>query len=373
MKILVDVMGGDNAPLELLKGAVMAAEAFDATITILGDETVIHTVAVENGIDLTRDNLEVVHTEDVITMEDAALSVVREKNRSSMAIGLKMLAEGKGDAFVSAGNTGALHAGSSLIVRRIRGIQRSAIATVLPMQVPTLLVDSGANIEVDPSHLCNFALLGSVYMRKIFGIESPRVGLLNNGAERTKGTKKLQETYEMLEADPDINFIGNIEGKDVPFGKCDVLVTDGFTGNILLKSIEGLGSFLMGKLKGLFLQNVVTKMSALTMKKGIKALKNEFNASEYGGAPLLGLTKPVIKAHGSSDARAIYNAIRQAIDFVDTDVIVEIARGLQRRQERAAAEAAEAVSKLSADASDAPSGTDAPARDDNMSEEDAHA
>ena len=338
MKILIDVMGGDHAPAEIVRGAVEAAGEIDATVVMIGDESQIRALGMENGWDLERENIEIVHAEDVITMEDSALSVVREKNHSSMAVGLKMLSEGQGDAFVSAGNTGALHAGSSLIVRRIRGIQRSAIATVLPMQTPMLLIDSGANVEVETSHLCQFALIGSIYMNKVFGIESPRVGLLNNGSESTKGTKKLIEAYAMLSADRDINFIGNIEGKDVPFGHCDVLVTDGFTGNVLLKAMEGLGSFMMGKMKGLFMQNLVTKVSALPVRRGVKALKKEFDASEYGGAPLLGLAKPVIKAHGSSDAAAIRAAIRRAIDFADTGVTVEIARRIVARSEREAAE-----------------------------------
>lgn len=326
MRILVDVMGGDHAPSEIVQGAVWAAAETDATIVMIGNESQIRALGMENGWELDRANIEIVHTEEVITMEDSALSVVREKHRSSMAVGLKMLSEGQGDAFVSAGNTGALHAGSSLIVRRIRGVKRSAIATVLPMQTPTLLIDSGANVEVEPAHLCQFALLGSIYMNKIFGIETPRVGLLNNGIEKTKGSKKLVETYARLEEDPDIHFVGNIEGKEIPFGRCDVLVTDGFTGNVLLKTLEGLGTFMMGKMKGLFMQNLVTKVSALSVRRGVRELKKEFDASEYGGAPLLGLTKPVIKAHGSSDAAAIRSAICRAIDFAETGVTLEIAR-----------------------------------------------
>ncbi len=334
MKILLDAMGGDNAPAEMVRGAVQAAETYDADIVLIGDEERIRTAATELQLDLNKKNLQIVHAPSAVDMEDSALSVVREKSDSSMALGLHMLSEGQGDAFVSAGNTGALHAGSSLIVRRIRGIRRSAIASVLPFEKPVLLVDSGANIEVDPSHLHQFAMIGSIYMNKIFGIERPQVGLLNNGTEPTKGGKILQEAYALLSGDESVNFVGNVEGKQLPFGACDVLVTDGFTGNILLKTTEGVASFLMSKMKGLFKQNLITKVSALPILSGVKKLKKDFDASEYGGAPLLGLTKPVIKAHGSSDARAVVNAVRQAISFVETGVIVEIVRQLKAQSER---------------------------------------
>ena len=258
-------------------------------------------------------------------MEDAPLSVVREKSNSSMAVGLKLLAEGAGDAMVSAGNTGALHAGSKLIVRRIKGVKKSAIATILPYKNPTLLMDSGANIEIAPDVYVQFAQMASLYMERIMGVESPRVGLLNIGAEPTKGTKNVVEAYNLLKETPDINFIGNIEGKELPGGGCDVCVTDGFTGNIVLKLTEGCGSFIMSKIKEIYKKNAVTKMSALMVKNGIKKLKKDFDASEYGGAPLLGLSKPVIKAHGSSDAVAFLGAFRQAKRFVENKAIEEMA------------------------------------------------
>jgi glycerol-3-phosphate acyltransferase PlsX len=319
-------MGGDKAPEEIVCGAFAAAQEYEADIIMVGDENAIKDIAAAHKLPIERDNISVVHTSEVITMEDEALSVVRDKSGSSMSIGLRMLSEGKGDAFVSAGNTGALHAGSSLLVRRIKGIKRSAIATILPLSKPLLLIDAGANTETEPYHLLQFAIMGSIYMNKIFGIDSPEVGLLNNGLERTKGTKKLIEAYSMLENEPNINFVGNIEGKALPFGNCDVLVTDGFTGNILLKSIEGLGVFFIDKLKDIFYKNLFTKVSALPVKSGLKKLKKEFDAAEYGGAPLLGLSRPVIKAHGSSDARAIKNAVRQAIAFINTGIIIEIVK-----------------------------------------------
>lgn len=325
MKIILDAMSGDNAPLEIIKGAIEAAEEYPVDIILTGDDTVIRSIANDNALDIDRPNISIVRSSQVINMEDPALSVIREKNDSSMAVGLKMLAEGKGDAFVSAGNTGALHAGSTLIVRRIKGVKKSAIATIMPFKKPTMLIDSGANIELTNESYLQFAQMGSIYMSKIFGIENPEVGLLNIGSERTKGTKQLVEVYDMLEAAPDINFVGNIEGKDIPYGKCDVIVTDGFTGNIVLKFTEGCGGYLLGKLKEMFMSNVVSKLSALAVRNGLKKMKHDFDASDYGGAPLLGLSKPVIKAHGSSDARAIKNAVRQAIGCAETNMSYEIA------------------------------------------------
>ncbi len=325
MKVILDVMSGDNAPLELIKGASLAASELDCDIVMVGDEAVIESLAREHDIDISSSKLSIVHTTEVITMEDPPLSV-RSKKNSSMAVGLRMLHDDDGDAFVSAGNTGALYAGASLIVYRIKGFRKAAIATVLPFAKPMLLVDSGANIVVTEENLEQFAVMGSIYMEKIFGIDRPEVGLLNNGTESTKGNEILQNTYKILSESKDINFVGNIEGKTVPFGSCDVLVTDGFTGNVLLKFTEGFGSYMLKKLKTTFTKNVFTKLSAAGLRGEVKALKKEFDASEYGGAPLLGISKPVIKAHGSSDANAIKNAVRQAKDYSETGIIFEIAK-----------------------------------------------
>ena len=318
-------MSGDNAPLELIKGAVMAVTDLPVDLILTGDRDVIEACAAENNIGITGEHIEIVHTTEVISMDDEPLSVRRKKD-SSMSVGLKMLADGLGDAFVSAGNTGALYAGASLIVYRIKGFRKAAIATVLPFEKPVLLVDSGANVVVTDENLEQFALMGSIYMNKIFGIENPAVGLLNNGAEKTKGTQILQDTYARLSDLDNINFIGNVEGKELPTGVCDVIVTDGFTGNILLKTIEGLGSFLFGKIKHIFLKNIMTKFSAAIIKKEFTAFKKQFDASEYGGAPLLGISKPVIKSHGSSDALAVRNAVRQAMNYINTGIIYEISK-----------------------------------------------
>ncbi len=321
MKIILDAMSGDKAPLEIIKGAAMAARLVDAELTLVGNRDVITRIAREQNLSL--DGIHIEHTEEIITMEDDPISVIRSKKNSSMGVGLRMLKE-DGDAFVSAGNTGALHAGSSLIVRPIKGVQRAAIATVLPVAKPMLMLDCGANTNVTPDYLLQWAVMGSIYMKNIFSIESPGVGLLNNGAEEHKGTPVVAEAHKRLRESQEIRFVGNVEGNQVMSAPCDVLVTDGFTGNITLKMLEGMGKFFMHTLKGMFTKNAMTKMSFLVMKDQLHGLKKQFDASEHGGAPLLGLKKPVIKAHGSSDAAAICNAIRQAYTFVQTGVIDEI-------------------------------------------------
>lgn len=323
MKVLVDVMSGDNAPLELIKGAIDASVEYkEHEIIIIGDENVISDTVVQNELQL--GSIKIHHAPDVINMEDRALAVVREKRESSMSIGLKMLAAGEGDAFVSAGNTGALITGATLIVKRIMGINRAAIASILPLSKPVLLMDSGANLNVTSDNILQFAFMGAKYMEKIYNVDRPKVGQLNNGTEYNKGNALQIESYQML-TESGLNFVGNVESKEVPFGICDVLVCDGFTGNIFLKSVEGMGKFLMGTLKDVLRTNFVTMASTLTMKSKIKELKTQFDASEHGGAPILGISRPVIKAHGSSNAKAIKNAIRQAIFFVNTGINDDIA------------------------------------------------
>ena len=321
MRILVDAMGGDNAPLEVVKGAAVAARDFDAEIVLVGDENAISDIAVKNEIDLT--GISIVHANSAISMEDSPLTVVREKRDSSMTVGLKMLAAGEADAFVSAGNTGALITGATLIVKRIFGINRPGIASILPLENPVLLLDSGANLTVTSDNIVQFAFMGAKYMEKIYGIDRPRIGQLNNGTEYNKGNALQVESYQLL-SESGLNFVGNVEAKEVPFGACDVLVTDGFSGNIFLKSVEGMSKFLMEMLKDILKTNIITKMSTLTMKEKIRDIKTRFDSSEHGGAPILGVTRPVIKAHGSSDAKAIRNAVKQAISFVNTGVNYDI-------------------------------------------------
>lgn len=321
MKIIIDAMGGDNAPVEIVKGVAEASKIYDVNLVMVGNQPVIEKILSET--DAVTKKIEIVHTETVVTMEDDPISVVRSKKDSSMGQGLQLL-KTDGDAFVSAGNTGALHAGSSLLIRPVKGVHRSGIATLLPFARPILMMDCGANTNVTAEYLEQWAVMGSIYMKKIHGIDVPEVGLLNNGTEEQKGTQVQVDAYQKLKNLDRIKFAGNIESREIPFGPCDVLVTDGFTGNITLKLVEGMAKFLLGTLKTMYTKNAVTKLSYLMMKDQLKQIKNDFDASEYGGAPLLGLQKPVIKAHGSSDARAICNAIRQAEAFVRTGVIDEI-------------------------------------------------
>ncbi len=321
MNIIIDAMGGDHAPREIVKGVAEASNIYESKLIMVGNQPVIEKILAETEANKSR--IEIVHTETAVTMEDDPICVVRKKKDSSMGQGLQLL-KNDGDAFVSAGNTGALHAGSYHFIRPVKGVQRSGIATLLPFARPILMMDCGANIVVTPEYLEQWAVMGSIYMKKIHGIEAPEVGLLNNGTEEHKGTQVQIDTYQRLKALDRIKFAGNVESKEIPFGPCDVLVTDGFTGNITLKLVEGMAKFLLGTLKTMYTKNFATKMSYLMMKDQLKQIKNDFDASEYGGAPLLGLQKPVIKAHGSSDARAICNAIRQAEAFVRTGVIDEI-------------------------------------------------
>lgn len=325
MRIIADVMGSDKGARELVKGACRALREYkdkDIELVLVGDEKQISDAIVEFGGNA--DVIEIVPTTDVIEMCDDPLSVNRSKANSSMSTGLRMLAEGKGDAFVSAGNTGALFAGATLIVRKIKGVNRPAIAAVLPMTPPVLLLDSGANINVTSAYLVQFAIMGSEYMKKMYGVECPRVGLLNNGEEETKGTELRLETYKALRECEKINFIGNVEGNRISQNVCDVLVTDGFTGNILLKSIEGMGKLMGGLLRDLFSAGISTKIAYLLVRKQLGGVKKKFDSSEHGGAPLIGISKPVIKAHGSSNAKAFKNAIRQAADYASSGMIEEI-------------------------------------------------
>lgn len=333
MKIILDVMGGDNPPEELVRGAVLALRELPNApeLILVGDEGRIRKALRDQGASAYEGKrVTVVHAEQVITMEDDPFDVVRKKKNSSMAQALRMLADGVGDAVVCTGNTGALFTGASMIVRTVKGIRRAAIASMIPFDRPLLLLDSGANVTVTTEYMEQFAFMGSVYMEKVMHIREPEVGLANNGTEAHKGTPLQVETYQRLSAMEDIRFVGNIEGKDIPKGKCDVLVADGFTGNIILKLTEGMCSFLFKRLKQMFLSNAATKLSALVLKGELTKIKTQYDASTYGGAPFLGISKPVIKAHGSSDAVAVKNAIRQAAAYAETGVTDEIARRAER-------------------------------------------
>lgn len=326
MNIAIDAMGGDNAPLEVVKGTYIAAKEYsNVQFTLIGDE-----VAIEGCLPEIKSlsNVGIVHTNCTVTMDDDPMVIMKEKKDSSMAIGLQMLKEGTVDGFLSAGSTGALHTASTLIVRKIKGIRRSAIATIIPFEKPILMLDSGANPTVTADILEQWAILASVYMNKMFNIENVRVGLLNNGTEEHKGTPEIQEAFKRLKSNININFVGNIESRELPNCPCDVLVTDGFTGNITLKLLEGMAKFFFGSLKKIYTTNVKTKFSYLLTKKELKQLKNSFDSSKYGGAPMLGIAKPVIKAHGSSNAIDIQNAIRQTIEYTNSKIIEKVANAL---------------------------------------------
>ena len=314
MKVLVDAFGGDNAPLEVLKGCVLSRTELPGTeVVLVGDKNGIEKCAKENSLDISA--FEITDADGAISMNDEPGVVLREKSESSMAKGLKMLAEGKGDAFVSAGNSGAMTLGATMIVKRIRGIKRPAFAPIMPSSKgPFMLIDGGANVEVRAEMLRQFGVMGSVYMENIIGIKNPRVALANVGAEEHKGDPLRHEAFALLRK-TDINFTGNIEARDVPAGAADVVVADGFTGNMIAKMYEGAAKELFGKIKGVFLKNLRTKLAALLIKKELKELKQYFDYNRYGGAVVLGVKKPVLKTHGSANAVAIAAVIRAASEF----------------------------------------------------------
>lgn len=318
-KIIIDAMGGDNAPLEIIKGALLAKKEYNITPILVGDENVIKKCCDDNNISL--DDIKTVNSNSVITMHDDAKCVLKEKADSSMSIGFKLLNENEGDAFVSAGNTGCVTVGSTLITKRIKGVKRPAIASVMPSaDKPFLLMDCGANSECRAEFLYQFGEMGSLYMNKIMKVQNPRVALANNGEESTKGTPMVKEAYTLMKNAP-YNFIGNIEGRQIPFGDADVVVADGFTGNLILKMYEGVAKVLMNGFKNAFMKSPISKLSYLGVKSGIDEMKTQFDYKEYGGAVMLGVKKPVIKAHGSADARTFKNAIKQAVWFIDNDLI----------------------------------------------------
>lgn len=312
-------MGGDNAPDEILKGAFSAADKCDIDLILVGNQEEILRYMKQNGI--ASDEIEIVHAESVVCMNDDPLSAVQKKKDSSMMVALKLLADEKGDALVSAGNTGALFSGATLIVKRSKGIKRAAIGTILPGTKPSLLLDAGANVTVTEEYLEQFALIGSSYMRKMYGIVSPKVGILNNGTEDCKGTDLQINTGKRLKENASVNFIGNVEASSVMFGACDVIVCDGFTGNVFLKATEGMGNRLLKSLKTVYSENFVTRLSYLMIRRSITKIKKQFDPAEHGGSPILGISKPVIKAHGSSDARAFENAIYQALRYAESGVL----------------------------------------------------
>ena len=324
MRIIIDAMGGDNAPEEIVKGAVRAKRELGVDVTLVGIEQRVRECLAAEGCD----DIDVVNATEIVTMEDDPSTAIRRKKDSSMAVALNLLRDGAGDAVVSAGSTGALLTGATLTVKRIRGIRRAALAPVLPAgEHGVMLIDCGANVECTAEYLLQFAFMGSFYARKLMGCEAPRVGLLNVGTEDTKGGTLQHQAFALLKkADEEgrINFIGNVEGTDVFAGKAEVVVTDGFTGNVLLKTTEGVIKFMMGALKGVFYKSTVNKLAAAVLKSDLKEMKKSMDVNEVGGTALIGISKPVVKAHGSSNAASIFAAVRQAIAFADSGLIGDI-------------------------------------------------
>jgi len=331
MRIIIDAMGGDHAPQAIVKGAVDAQREFGVEIVLVGQRDAVEACLADCGV-AESEQLSIVHTDEVIDMHDDPAMAVRRKKNSSMAVALNMLRDGAGDAMISAGSTGALLTGATLLVKRIKGIRRAAMAPVIPNGGKgVVLIDGGANVECTAEYLLQFAYMGSFYSNRILGVDNPRVGLLNNGSEDTKGTELCKAAYALLmnaSEEGHLNFIGNVEGNDVFSGKVDVIVTDGFTGNILLKTIEGTAKFLMKNVKSALMTSLKTKIGALLIKKEVYELKKLLDVSEVGGTAFIGITKPVIKAHGSSDARAIRSAVKQAIAFVEAGVTEEIVNNI---------------------------------------------
>ena len=332
MKIIVDAMGGDNAPEAVVEGSVMAVREFGVDIVLVGRQEVMEAQLKKAGADALRDKISIVNADEVVDMEDDPTSVLRAKKDSSMSVALHLLKDGEGDACISAGSTGALLTGATLIVKRVHGIRRAALAPVMPNgNRGALLIDCGANVECTSEYLLQFAYMGSFYAKNSLGVENPRVALLNVGAEDTKGGEMQKEAFAVLKQAGDeghINFIGNIEAKDAFIDAAEVIVTDGFSGNIMLKTIEGTAKFVMASLKAAFLSSGKSKIAALLMKSKLEELKKVLDPSEVGGTAMLGISKPVIKAHGSSDARAIKNAIGQAVQFVEAGVTEEIVKNI---------------------------------------------
>ena len=328
MKIIIDAMGGDNAPLEIVKGALAGQKRWGVDITLTGDMVAILKALEECGQKELPHGMEIAHTTETVEMCDDPATVFRRKKDSSMGVALQMLRDGKGDAVVSAGSTGALLTGATLITKRVRGIRRAAMAPVIPTTTgKAVLIDCGANAECTPEYLVQFAYLGSFYAKRVLGLDNPRVGLLNIGAEDSKGTDLQKETLQWLRQAGEaghLNFIGNIEAKEAIKGGCDVIVTDGFSGNIMLKSLEGTGSLAGSAIKSIFKKNLLTKLAALLVMPGLNEFRAMMDPNKVGGTAFIGISKPVIKAHGSSNAEAIENAIGQAKQFAESGLIADI-------------------------------------------------
>ena len=335
MKILIDAMGGDHVPLAPVTGAIEAARLWNVPVVLVGRENEILAAAREAGHETLPAGVEVRHADDVVDMHDDPARVIQRKKNSSMVVGLKMLSDGEGDAFISAGSTGALLSGATLVVKRVKGIRRAAMGPAMPNKAggKTILLDCGANAECTPEFLLQFGIVGSLYAKKSLGVANPRVGLLNIGTEDTKGTPLQKEAYALLTEAHNkglLNFIGNIEARDALLGEVDVVVCDGFSGNVLLKSIEGTAYFMGSLMKHrIFKRNILSMIGYLFCKKGVDEVMKMMDYREIGGTQFLGVKKPVIKAHGSSDALAFRNAVKQAMDAAKADFSEDLENALK--------------------------------------------
>jgi len=340
MKIILDAMGGDHAPEAPVMGAIEAARLYGTEITLVGRGEAILEVLKKHNIETLPEGIEIAHADDVVDMHDDPAKVVHKRKNSSMVIGLKMLADGQGDAFVSAGSTGALLTGATLLVKRVKGIRRAAMAPAMPNKKggKTVIVDCGANAECTPEFLLQFGLVGSAYAKQTYGVENPRVGLLNIGTEDSKGGELQKNAYALLKQAHEqglLNFVGNVEARGVPLGEVDVVVCDGFSGNVLIKSIEGTAMFMGSLMKKMFKKNIFSKIGYLLCKSGVSDLMKMLDYREIGGTQFLGIKKPVIKAHGSSDALAFRNAVKQAMEAANADFTEQLAQDLAKMKEMA--------------------------------------
>ena len=333
MRIIVDAMGGDNAPQAPVRGALQAAKEYGVDIILVGRGEDILKVMEQDGVADLPSGVEIAHAEQVVDMCDNPATAFKDKKNSSLTVGLGLLKDGSGDAFVSAGSTGALLSGATLVVKRVRGIRRAAMAPVVPTGGGgAVLIDCGATAECTPEYLLQFAFMGSYYAERVLSRPEPKVGLLNIGAEPSKGTDLQRETYVLLQKAKEegrLNFVGNVEAREAVEGAVDVIVTDGYSGNIFLKTMEGAGLFLGREVKKMFLKSLKTKLAALLVKNELGQFKKLMSSDEVGGTALIGISKPVIKAHGSSDAYAIKNAIRQAVTFQKAGIIEDIVENIE--------------------------------------------
>ena len=321
VKVALDAHGGDNAPKEVVKGALQAIKAYpELQVFLVGVEELINKEL--EGVEYDKERLVIVNATEIISMAEPPVAAIRKKKNSSIVIGMTMVKNKEADAFVSCGSTGAVLVGGQVIVGRIKGVERPPLAPLIPTAKGfSLLIDCGANVDSKPSNLLQFAKMGSIYMNKMMGVDNPRVAIVNIGTEEEKGNALVKDTYPLLKGCPDINFIGSVEARDIPSGYCDVIVCDAFVGNVILKLYEGLGNTLITKIKESMLSNARSKMGAALVKPALKKTLKGFSASEYGGAPLLGLKGLVLKGHGNSKAGEIKNALEQCIKYKDSGML----------------------------------------------------